>query len=104
MRRPGVKAPGFSSNQVMLRYTEKAVETIQQQSADKPFFLSFPYASPHIPVMPRKEFKGTSECGIYGDFIQELDWSVGRIFQALKKQGLAENTIVIFTADNGHAP
>jgi arylsulfatase A len=104
MLRPGLKAPGFSSNQVMLRYTEKAVEILQQQTAEKPFFLYVPYASPHTPVVPRDEFKGTSGCGIYGDFIQELDWSVGQILQALGKQGLAENTIVVFTADNGHAP
>lgn len=104
MLRPGVKAPGFESNQVMLRYTEKAVEYIGQQSSSKPFFLYVPYASPHTPVVPREEFKGTSQCGIYGDFVQELDWSVGQIFQTLEKQGLAENTIVVFTADNGHAP
>ncbi len=104
MLRPGLKAPGFESNQVMLRYTEKAVEYLQGQNADTPFFLYVPYASPHTPVVPRDEFKGTSKAGIYGDFVQELDWSVGQIFQTLEKQGLTENTIVVFTADNGHAP
>ena len=104
MLRPGLKAPGFESNQVMLRYTEKAVDYIEQQSPSKPFFLYVPFASPHTPVVPRNEFKGTSKCGIYGDFVQELDWSVGQILQALKKQGLSENTLVFFTADNGHAP
>jgi arylsulfatase A len=104
MLRPGLKASGFESNQVMLTYTEKAVEAIQAQSASKPFFLYVPYASPHTPIFPREPFAGTSGAGIYGDFVQELDWSVGQIFQALEKQGLAENTIVIFTADNGHAP
>jgi len=104
MLRPGVKAPGFESNQVMLRYTEKAVEYIEQQRAGKPFFLYVPYASPHTPVVPRDEFKGTSQCGIYGDFVQELDWSVGQILDTLEKMGMTENTMVIFTADNGHAP
>ena len=104
MLRPGLKAPGFESSQVMLRYTEKAVEYIQTQDASTPFFLYVPYASPHTPVVPRDEFRGTSECGIYGDFVQELDWSVGQILQTLEKKGLAKNTIVIFTADNGHAP
>jgi arylsulfatase A len=104
MLRPGLKAPGFSSSQVMLRYTEKAVDYIKQQAVSKPFFLYVPYASPHTPVFPRAPFAGTSQAGIYGDFVQELDWSVGQIFQALEDQGVSKNTIVIFTADNGHAP
>ena len=104
MLRPGLKAPGFESNQVMLRYTEKAVDYIHAQTDSQPFFLYVPYASPHTPVVPRDAFKGTSECGVYGDFVQELDWSVGQILEALEARGLAENTLVVFTADNGRAP
>jgi len=103
MLRPGLKALGFASNQVMLRYTENAIEYIQAQDESKPFFLYVPYASPHTPVVPRPEFQGTSKCGIYGDFVQELDWSVGQILQAVEEKGMAKNTIVVFTADNGHA-
>ena len=103
MLRPGYKAPGFESNQVMLTYTEKAVEYIDKYSSEKPFFLYVPYASPHTPIFPRKPFLGTSQAGIYGDFVEELDWSVGQIIKALKDSGKIENTLIIFTADNGYA-
>jgi arylsulfatase A-like enzyme len=104
MLRPGLKAPGFESNQVMLRYTEKALEYLKNQKAGTPFFLYVPYAAPHTPVVPRKPFLGTSKAGTYGDFVQELDWSIGQILHTLEEKGLAKNTLVFFSADNGHSP
>ncbi len=81
-------------------YTRKATEFIKAHKND-PFFLYLPYAMPHIPLYPGKEFAGTSLRGLYGDVIEEIDWSVGEILNTLKEQGLAENTLVIFTSDNG---
>jgi arylsulfatase A len=103
MLRPGLKAPDFTSNKVMMTYTEKSVEFIDNYESKKPFFLYIPYASPHTPIFPREEFIGKSKAGIYGDFVQELDWSVGQIIKSLAAKGFLDNTVVIFTADNGWA-
>ena len=86
-----------------LRYTVKAIEFIQQNK-DKPFFLYLPHAMPHNPLAASPAFKGKSQNGIFGDAIEELDWSMGEIFALLKKEGLDEKTIVIFTSDNGAEP
>ncbi len=99
--RAGAKAPDFDPNEVLLTLTNKTVDYIKNVDKSKPFFAYVPLTSPHTPVLPRKEFVGTSESGCYGDFIQELDWSVGQIVETLKKQNLLENTIIIVTADNG---
>ena len=80
--------------------TERAVEWITRNK-DNPFFLYFPTPNIHHPFTPDPRFKGTSQCGYYGDFIHELDWMVGEILQCLDDQGLADNTLVIFTSDNG---
>jgi arylsulfatase A len=101
LKRKGDKAPDFKAEQVMLDLTNKSVEYISNYKEEKPFFLYLPLTAPHTPVYPREEFVGTSKAGIYGDFIQELDWTVGQIVSALKKKGIEENTIIIFTADNG---
>lgn len=82
------------------RYTEKAIEFIEANN-DKPFFLYVAHAMPHIPLFASPDFKGTSERGLYGDVVEELDWSVGQILEALRKNGLDHNTIVLFTSDNG---
>lgn len=82
------------------RYTERAVEFIERESAD-PFFLYLPYSMPHVPVYPSLDIKGSSEAGKYGDVIETIDWSVGQIMDALERKGVADNTIVIFTSDNG---
>lgn len=103
MIRGGVSAPNFDHSQVMLTYTQKSQEYIRNSQSEQPFFLYIPYAAPHTPVLPRTEFIGTSKAGIYGDFIQELDWSVGAIMQTLKEKGILDNTMVIFSADNGYA-
>lgn len=82
------------------RYLEEAQKFITTKS-DKPFFLYFGLHQPHVPKVPSKKFKGTSACGTRGDLIQELDWSVGQIMETLEKSGLDQNTLVIFTSDNG---
>jgi len=79
---------------------ERAVKWITRNK-DKPFFLYFPTPNIHHPFTPGPRFKGTSQCGYYGDFIHELDWMVGEILQCLDDHGLDENTLVIFTSDNG---
>lgn len=82
------------------RYTEQAVRFIKSHR-NKPFFLYLSHNMPHLPLHVSDEFKGKSELGLYGDVIEELDWSAGQVLQALKDEGLDENTLVIFTSDNG---
>lgn len=83
-------------------YTDKAVDFIHNNK-DKPFFLYLSHHAVHTPIRPGKEFIGTSGRGTYGDFIHELDHSTGRVLDAIKKAGIEENTIVVFTSDNGPA-
>ncbi|MCM2369796.1 sulfatase family protein [Aporhodopirellula aestuarii] len=80
--------------------TEKAVSWISQNK-DNPFFLYFATTNIHHPFTPAPRFKGTSQCGLYGDYIHELDWMVGEILASLEHNGLSDNTLVIFTSDNG---
>ncbi len=80
--------------------TERSVDFIKR-NAEKPFFLYVPHPQPHVPLFVSDKFKGKSERGLYGDVIMEIDWSVGQILEALKENGLEENTIVMFTSDNG---
>ncbi len=82
------------------RYTEEAIEFIEQ-SKDKPFFLYFPHSFPHIPLFASEAFMDKSRRGLYGDVVEELDWSVGQIIETLRRLKLAENTLVFFTSDNG---
>ncbi len=81
-------------------FTEKSVDFINRHS-DKPFFLYVPHPMPHVPLFVSEKFDGKSGTGLYGDVIMELDWSVGEIMKALKENGIEENTMVIFTSDNG---
>jgi len=81
-------------------YTKKSVEFINK-NADKPFFLYVPHSMPHVPIAASKKFKGKSKQGLYGDVIMELDWSLGEIVKALRKNDILENTMIIFTSDNG---
>ncbi len=80
--------------------TERSVDFINRH-ADEPFFLYVPHPQPHVPLYVSNKFKGKSKRGLYGDVIMEIDWSVGQILDALKSNGLDDNTIVIFTSDNG---
>jgi arylsulfatase A-like enzyme len=82
------------------RYTEKAVDFINRNK-DNPFFLYVPHSMPHVPLFVSKKFEGKSGAGLYGDVMMEIDWSVGQITKALKDCGVEENTMVIFTSDNG---
>ena len=81
-------------------YTERAVKFIDKNK-DRPFFLYVAHSMPHVPLHVSDKFKGKSEQGLYGDVIMEIDWSVGEIVAALKRNGLADNTLVIFGSDNG---
>lgn len=81
-------------------YTAKAVDFIGQ-NRDKPFFLYVPHNQPHVPLYASERFEGTTEQGLYGDVIAEIDWSVGEILNAIRTFGLDEQTLVIFTSDNG---
>ena len=82
------------------RYAEEAVEFIRAH-ADEPFFVYLPHSMPHVPLFRAPECEGHSEAGLYGDVIEEIDWSVGLILDALEEQGLAGNTVVFFSSDNG---
>jgi arylsulfatase A-like enzyme len=82
------------------RYTDEAVKFIQANKA-KPFFLYFPHTFPHTPLFASKDFFGKSPRGIYGDVVEELDASVGKVLDTLRQEKLAENTLVFFTSDNG---
>jgi arylsulfatase A-like enzyme len=78
----------------------RAVKWIKENK-DEPFFLYFPTTNIHHPFTPHPQFRGTSEAGRYGDFVHELDWIVGEVTRTLDEEGLADNTLVIFTSDNG---
>ncbi len=81
-------------------YTEKAVDFIRRKSG-KPFFLYLAHSMPHVPIFASEEFVGTSQRGYYGDVIREIDWSVGEVLKTLKQTGNMENTLVVFSSDNG---
>ena len=87
-------------NQLTTQYTERAVQFIEKNK-DQPFFLYVAHSMPHVPLYVSEKFNGKSENGLYGDVIMEIDWSVGQILETLKAHGLDENTLVIFTSDNG---
>ena len=81
-------------------FTERSVEFINNNK-ENPFFLYLPHPMPHVPIAVSNKFKGKSPQGLYGDLMMEIDWSVGEIVKALKQNNLEENTLVIFTSDNG---
>lgn len=82
------------------RYTEEAVRFIQGHK-DAPFFLYLAHNMPHVPLFASKEFRGKSARGLYGDVVEELDWGVGQVLQALRAAGLERRTLVVFSSDNG---
>ena len=84
-------------------YTDEAVKFIAEKK-DAPFFLYLPHNAVHFPIYPGKKWAGKSPHGIYSDWVEEVDWSVGRVLDALREHGLAERTLVIFTSDNGGTP
>jgi len=82
------------------RYTEEAVDFIKKNKG-QPFFLYLPHTMPHVPLYASKNFRGQSKRGLYGDVVEEIDWSTGRILKTIKEIGADKNTLVIFTSDNG---
>lgn len=94
----------WAENRVLPTLTSKAVSYIEKQAEDnKPFFLYFPMTSPHAPIAPSEKFKGKSGLSEYVDFVIETDDSVGQIVEAVNRSGIAQNTLIFFTADNGTA-
>ena len=82
------------------QYTEKTIDFIEK-NRDKPFMVYLPHSMVHVPLYVSEKFKGKSERGLYGDVVMEIDWSMGEIMKALKDNGVADNTLVVFTSDNG---
>lgn len=99
--RPGPKIKDWNPYQVLPTLTQKTIEWIGNQQKDQPFFLYFALPSPHAPIIPNEEFDGKSQAGGYGDFVVQTDWVAGQVLAALKENGLDENTIVMFSSDNG---
>lgn len=119
----GVMVKDWSLEAVMPELTARAVKYIQekagsakaetaakrrstarqQKSANpgQPFFLYFPLTAPHTPIAPTAQFRGKSRAGLYGDFIQQVDWTVGEVMRVVRESGIAENTIIVFSSDNG---
>jgi arylsulfatase A-like enzyme len=88
-------------DEIDLILTDRAVESIEELSAEDPFFMYLAYTAPHFPIVPNKKFIGTSKADLYGDFVQQLDFCVGRVLAALDEKGLTDSTLVILTSDNG---
>ena len=82
------------------RYTAEAIDFIETNQ-DQPFFLYLPHSFPHVPLFVSDQFSGKSDAGLYGDVVETIDWSVGEIQKSLDRLGLTENTLVVFTSDNG---
>lgn len=97
----GFDAPQRNAEEASEFLTKKAVEWLQAQDENNPFFLYFASPATHHPIVPSERMRGKSNCGAYGDFIQDLDWSFGQVVQTLEKMGVMDNTIIIFTSDNG---
>jgi arylsulfatase A-like enzyme len=101
--RPGLKDKNMRATDAVPKLAELTEKYISDYSSDKPFFLYLPITAPHTPVVPNKEFLGKSRAGIYGDFVTEIDWFVGKVLKALKEKGVYDNTLLIFSADNGYS-
>ncbi|MEM7306645.1 MAG: arylsulfatase [Planctomycetota bacterium] len=100
--REGAVAPGFVHDEVHARFESEALAYLDQQArGERPFFLYLALASPHTPWLPGEAFAGTSGAGAYGDFVAQVDATVGRVLDALDAAGRADDTLVIFTSDNG---
>ncbi len=99
--RGGPMAPGFRHEEVLPRLGQEAVAILENQDGRKPFFLYLPLSAPHKPWVPTQKWKGKSGAGIYGDFVAQVDDVVQQVLQALDRQGLRENTLILVTSDNG---
>lgn len=100
--RPGPMVEGWRQDMVMPRLTARVVEWLSEPARkERPFFLYFPWTSPHAPITPAGEFRGTTNAGGYGDFLHQSDAHLGEVLKALQDRGLTENTLIVFTSDNG---
>ena len=102
--RPGMIAPGYSMEEIDLQFMEKSLSFLEEHSKkrkESPFFLFHSAQAVHLPSFPADQFKGKTKAGPHGDFIFELDYIVGKLMAALDKHGFADNTLVIFSSDNG---
>jgi arylsulfatase A-like enzyme len=99
--RPGPMAESWNPFDILPTITQKTVEWIAKQKKEQPFFAYLAFNSPHYPIVPNKEYHGKSKAGYYGDFVIETDGMVGKVMQALQEHGFSDNTLVIFSADNG---
>jgi arylsulfatase A len=99
--REGPRMKSIRANNVLEHLTNKSVDYIKTHDSDKPFFLYFPLTAPHTPIAPASEFVGLSGVNSYADFCMEVDTRVGQVFSALEESGQLDNTLVIFTTDNG---
>jgi arylsulfatase A len=103
--REGPGAPGFRGEDVLQTFTKRATEIISKHAAAKEsFFLYLPLNSPHTPILPSEKWQGKSGISLYADFVMETDDAIGQIVAALEKGGVADNTVVIVTSDNGCSP
>ena len=100
--RSGPRQPGLTMDDCLDDLTKEAGQVIRDRAKGKqPFFLYFPLTAPHKPVQPHPRFIGKSKLGLYGDFVMQVDWTVGQVMQALESAGVEKNTLLIYTSDNG---
>lgn len=97
----GYATPHWDHKKMVPQFVEWSKEEIANASDEKPLFLYLALTSPHTPICPNDEFIGKSAAGLYGDFVVEVDWVVGEIMDALQRKGIADNTLLVFTSDNG---
>jgi len=104
--RQGLTSKDFSHEEALPQITERTVNYISENgNKDEPFFIYMPLPAPHTPILPTKEFQGKSGLeNPYGDFVLMVDWVVGEVTKALEKNGISENTLIVFTSDNGCSP
>ena len=101
----GIGLKGWKLEDVLPEITRRSVKYIDEKAkTEDPFFLYFPMTSPHTPIAPSEQFKGKSGISAYADFLMETDWCVGQVLEAVERNGISENTLVIFTTDNGTSP
>ena len=99
--RAGKVGPDFKHAEVTPRFATEAVKVIESHDGKKPLFLYLALPSPHTPWLPTKEFIGKSAAGMYGDFMMQVDHVIGQVMGSLKKAGMSDNTLLIFSSDNG---
>ncbi len=103
--RKGPTGSDFKHEEVLENFTQRGVKYIQEYAKkDKPFFLYLPLAAPHTPILPSEKFKGKSNLSLYGDFVLQVDDTIGRITKAINDAEISENTIIVITSDNGCSP